>query len=70
MKEYVKNYKYNDNSDDKVYILVKFDVEKQDHVDVIFSLDVNDRDSYRVVDEYSLYYDMLKQEKVNYTLVY
>ncbi|CAD8193860.1 unnamed protein product [Paramecium pentaurelia] len=70
MKEYASNYKVLDNSDDKIFILVKFDVEKKDQIDVIFSLDVNDRDSYRVVDEYSQYYNLLQNENINYTLVY
>ena len=53
-----------------VYILIKFDVEKKDKVDVIFSLDITNRDSYRIVDEYSNYYDLLQNKNINYTLLY
>lgn len=53
MKDYASRFKVNDSSDDKVFILVKFDVEKKDKIDVVLSLDVMDRDSYRVIDEFS-----------------
>ncbi|CAK61079.1 unnamed protein product (macronuclear) [Paramecium tetraurelia] len=59
-----------DNLDDKVFILVKFDVQKKERIDVLLNLKVNDRDSYRVIDEFSDYYNLLQKENVNYTLVY
>ncbi|CAD8118985.1 unnamed protein product [Paramecium sonneborni] len=70
MKEYVQKFNVYDSTDEKVFVLVKFDVEKKENVDVIFRLEVNNRDSYRIVDEFQQYYDLLKNEQVNYTLLY
>ncbi|CAK59399.1 unnamed protein product (macronuclear) [Paramecium tetraurelia] len=70
MRDYVKSLGVVEVSDEKVFTLVKFDVEKKSRVDVTFSLDVSDRDSFRVVDEFSEYYDLLKQEDVGYKIVY
>ncbi|CAD8199430.1 unnamed protein product [Paramecium octaurelia] len=68
LKEY--STKAGEILDDKVLVLVKFDVKKKERTDVMFSLKVNDRDSYRVMDEFSEYYNLLVNENVNYTLVY
>ncbi|CAD8205619.1 unnamed protein product [Paramecium pentaurelia] len=65
MKEYATRKFYSENQDDQVFILVKFDVEKRDQIDVVLSLDVKDGDSYRVIDEFSQFYKILKNENVN-----
>ncbi|CAD8162347.1 unnamed protein product [Paramecium octaurelia] len=70
MKDYVKRLGVLEVSDEKVFTLVKFDVQKTSRVLVTLSLDVSDRDSYRVVDEFSQYYDLLKNEEVGYKIGY
>ncbi|CAD8116226.1 unnamed protein product [Paramecium sonneborni] len=70
IKEFVLKYQVSNSLEEQVFVLVKFDVKKRDDVDVILHLEVSNRDSYRVIDEFQEYYDLLKNEKVNYTLLY
>ena len=39
---------------------MKFDVNKSDNVSVIIALDINDRESFRVISEFKDYYLKLK----------
>lgn len=59
-----------DSNDEKIMLLLKFDVVKSDNLSVIFGLNIQDRESFRIIDEYEPYYTQLKDQNINYTLVY
>ncbi|CAK69088.1 unnamed protein product (macronuclear) [Paramecium tetraurelia] len=65
-----QSYKVEDPNDLKIMMLLKFDVVQTDKVSVIFGLNIQNRESFRIIDEYQPYYQQLKNQDINYTLVY
>ncbi|CAD8108187.1 unnamed protein product [Paramecium primaurelia] len=70
LQDKASNYKVEDSNDEKIMMLLKFDVVKSDVISVIFGLNVQDRESYRIIDEFEPFYNKLESQNMNYTLVY
>ncbi|CAK65226.1 unnamed protein product (macronuclear) [Paramecium tetraurelia] len=70
IRERAKVNRVEDSNDEKIMLLLKFDVVKSDNLSVIFGLNIQDRESFRIIDEYEPYYTQLKDQNINYTLVY
>ncbi|CAD8106358.1 unnamed protein product [Paramecium primaurelia] len=70
LSEKAKDYQIEDSNDEKIMLLLKFDVVQTDKISVIFGLNVQDGESFRIIDEYAPYYNKLEDQNINYTLVY
>ncbi|CAD8123981.1 unnamed protein product [Paramecium sonneborni] len=64
------NYSIADTNDEKIMLLLKFDVVKSEIVSVIFGLNLQDRESFKIIDDFKPYYIKLQDQNINYTLVY
>ncbi|CAD8096846.1 unnamed protein product [Paramecium sonneborni] len=55
---------------DQVQLIIKFDVRQQERVEALFALSIPSGETYKFIREFQPYYEKLKNEKFNFTILY
>ncbi|CAD8054665.1 unnamed protein product [Paramecium primaurelia] len=55
---------------EQIQLLIKFDVRQQENIDVLFAFSISSGETYKFLREYQPYYEKLKHDNVNYTVLY
>ncbi|CAD8171963.1 unnamed protein product [Paramecium octaurelia] len=69
LTKYLRIPKVNSEAD-QVQLLIKFDVRQQENVDALFAFSITSGETYKFLREFQPYYEKLKNEKFNFTLLY